>query len=89
MGRKVRVVMVCGEEHFYNYKQEVVSAEIVEVEKKEYPLQNRLDIALNALKRICPGVSCGNCAFSNNSSGNCTKLRARRMLQEAVGYKEE
>ena len=85
MGRKVKVVTKCGEEYVYTYDQDVDSVEIVE--KKNYPLQERFDVALEALNPDCTSVSCYDCAFADIGR-NCLKHRARSVLEEAVGYNE-
>ena len=84
MGRKVKVVTKYGETFTYDHDQEV---EFVEIVDGPLELQERFNIALEALNEYCPGISCSRCAFEGND-GRCAKVKARGKLKNALGFKE-
>lgn len=83
MGKRVKVTTRCGEEHVYQYEQEVETVEIVE--KKNYELQGRMDHIIELYGKGCSHVDCDDCAFHIDAD-NCAFVKVRGVLMKAQGY---
>ena len=83
MGKKVKVVTRCGEEHVYTYDQDVSTVEIIE--RQKYKLQDTLNHIKELYDEGCPNVSCDNCAFHINTN-SCAFVKIIDAIREAQGY---
>lgn len=81
MGKKVKVVTKCGEEHVYTYNQEVETVEIINLRFRDSELFN--DIVKKA-REICEGHGCTGCPLGfgyvdSNSDERCLRHHVERL----------